>query len=367
MIAPVSDPVMVLDESPDREHEPGWSQRRRRGRRRPPASVAAAVIVVLLGALLVADRDGGATARLRPPVLGPARDVYDGDLGDPFVLPVTAGGTVVSFVAFGTGTWPGRVPTAHSTDLTTWQKGPDALPQLPDWAAPDPTNSLSWAPAALQTSQGYVLYVSLPDSASGQQCIGAATSSVADGPYVGFGDGPLLCQHNLGGSIDPSITRDGAGRLHMLWKNDGNSIGRPSSLWEQQLTADGLGLVGTAHRLLTAKRSWQGGIIEEPAVIPAAEGGWWLFYSGNAFDTPEYAIGLAYCPDLEGPCRDASDDPFLATPALKQQGQFAPGGLEAFRDGHGSLWAVFDTWNRPTRNGRFYCCRSLQLAPIVST
>ena len=358
--------MVVLDEFGDEERERGRSPGRRRGWRRSPAAVARAVIVILVGAVLVAGRDGGATARPRLPVLGPARDVYDGDLGDPFVLPVTAGGAVVRFVAFGTGTWPGRVPTAHSTDLTTWQEGPDALPQLPDWAAPDPNNLLSWAPAALETSHGYLLYVSLPDSRSGQQCIGAAMSSVADGPYVGVGDGPMLCQHDLGGSIDPSITRDRAGRLHMLWKNDGNSIGRPSSLWEQQLTADGLGLVGTAHRLLTAKRPWQGGIIEEPAVIPAADGGWWLFYSGNLFDTPEYATGLAYCPDLDGPCRDASDGPFLATPVLKQEGQFAPGGLETFRDGQGILWAVFDTWNRPTRDGRFYCCRSLQLARVVS-
>ena len=147
-------------------------------------------------------------------------------------------GSVVRFVAFGTGNWPARVPTAHSTDLTTWQEGPDALPQLPDWADPDPNHSLSWAPAALETSHGYILYVSLPDSRSGQHCIGAATSSVADGPYVGVGDGPLLCQHDLGGSIDPSVTRDRAGQLHMLWKDEGNTLGRPSSLWERRLTAD---------------------------------------------------------------------------------------------------------------------------------
>jgi len=90
-----------------------------------------------------------------------------------------------------------------------------------------------------------------------------------------------------------------------------------------------------------------------------------LFYSGNAFDKPEYATGLAYCHKIEGPCRATSDLPFLATPALEQVKQYAPGGLETFRDAHGQLWAVFDTWNRPTRRGRFYCCRSLQLAPVL--
>jgi len=338
--------------------------------------VGGAVVLALVGAVSAyVDRQGRGDRAVTPaattmpalPVLGPARDVYDGDLGDPFVLAVTTGGKVTGFVAFGTGDWPARVPTARSSDLTTWQEGGDALPQLPAWAAADPKNSLSWAPAAVESGHGYVLYVTLPEAHSGQQCIAVARAATPEGPYTGVGDGPLLCQHDLGGSIDPAVVRDRAGRLHLLWKNDGNSVGAPSSLWEQQLTADGLGMAGTAHRLLDANLAWQGGIVEEPAMIPATGGGWWLFYSGNFFDRPEYATGLAWCPVMQGPCRDAGDGPFLATPALQQEKQFAPGGLETFRDGAGTLWAVFDTWNRPTRNGRFYCCRSLQLAQVLSS
>jgi len=336
-------------------------------RRRLPIALVAALVVVVVGGIVVATRQPTqATQPGRLPTLGPARDAYDGDLGDPFVLPVTAGGKVVRFVAFGTGDWPARVPTARTSDLTTWEQGPDALPDLPAWAGTDPKNSLSWAPAALQVDHGFVLYITLPDAASGQQCIAAATSPVPEGPYAGAGDGPLLCQHDLGGSIDPALVRDGDGGLHMLWKNDGNSVGVPSSLWEQDLAPDGLSVRGTAHRLLTAGVPWQGDIVEEPAMIPASGGGWWLFYSGNFFDRPEDATGLAYCPRLEGPCRETGDEPFLATPALQQERQFAPGGLDTFTDGAGKLWAVFDTWNRPTRNGRFYCCRSLQLAQVLS-
>jgi hypothetical protein len=326
------------------------------------------IVVVLVGTLLAAARQPSDAAQPGPlPVLGPARDAYDGDLGDPFVLPVTgAGGTVVSFVAFGTGDRPSRIPTAHTVDLITWQAGPDALPELPAWAGPDPRNSLTWAPAALQAGDHFVLYLTLPDAASGQQCIGAATSPVPEGPYAGVGGGPLVCQHDLGGSIDPALVRDRDDGLHMLWKNDGNSVGAPSGLWEQELTPDGLALRGAAHLLMNAGPLWQGGIVEEPAMIAAAGGGYWLFYSGNFFDRPEYATGLAYCPTVQGPCREVQDGPFLATPALQQENQFAPGGLDTFRDAKGDLWAVFDTWNRPTRNGRFYCCRSVQLARVLS-
>jgi len=358
----VSDPVVVVDQHRCPDHDP---QRPNHGRR--VLVIAAVLAVALVAAVLVARRPTDAPTMPPLPTLGPSRPVYDGDLGDPFVLPVTAGKQVTGFVAFGTGDWPSRVPTARSADLTSWTEGPDALPALPSWAAPDPKNSLSWAPAALDTGTGYVLYVTLPDARSGQQCIGAAASAVAEGPYAGVGDGPLVCQHDLGGSIDPAVVRDRAGHLHMLWKNDGNSVGAESSLWEQRLTDDGLGLKGVAHRLLTAGPAWQGGIVEEPAVIPATGGGWWLFYSGNFFDRPEYATGLAYCPSLDGPCRETGEGPFLGTAALQQDQQFAPGGLETFRDGTGALWAVFDTWNRPTRNGRYYCCRSLQVARVASS
>jgi beta-xylosidase len=370
----MTEPVSLVDlphPEPEKPAPPTGGRRRRwpLGRRSTVGLgvVTTAAVLALVATLLSASTRGGSGGIPRRPLLGPAVDVFDGDLGDPFILPVTSGGTVQRYVAFGTGDWPARVPTAHSTDLKTWEHGPDALPQLPAWSPPDPKNSLSWAPAALDTGHGFVLYVSLPEAASRQECIAAATASTPEGPYTVTGQGPLLCQHDLGGSIDPSLIRDRAGRLHMLWKNDGNALGLPSSLWEQGLTKDGLGLVGPAHRLLTSEQQWQGGIVEEPAMVPAARGGWWLFYSGNFFDRPEYSTGLAYCPKITGPCTEAQGGPFLTTAQLGQQRQFAPGGLETFHDAHGTLWAVLDTWNRPTRNGRFYCCRSLQLAPVRST
>src|SRR5581483_2821399 len=324
----------------------------------------AALVVVVSAAALVIGRSTRATATPRPPMLGPARVAYAGDLGDPFILPVATGGSVTGYVAFGTGDWPDRIPTAPSPDLRTWQKGPDALPDLPRWAAPDPRHAASWAPAVLDNGHGYVLYVTLPDARSGRQCIGVASAPTPEGPYAAVGDGPLVCQLDLGGSIDPSVVRDGAGQLHLLWKDESNTRGRASGLWSQPLRADGLALTGAPHRLLAARQAWQRNIIEEPAVIPAGGGGWWLFYSGSLFDTPAYATGLAYCRDLDGPCRETTARPFLTTAALHEQGQYAPGGLETFRDGHGLLWAVFDTWNRPARNGVFRCCRALQLAPV---
>ena len=297
----------------------------------------------------------------RTVALGAGRDVFDGDIGDPFVLPVTAAAGQVQYFVFGTNDDPAHVPTATSPDLVHWHRIADAMPDLPSWAAPDPTNSLTWAPVVVHRAiGGYLMYVTIPEPESGRECVAAMSSTAPEGPYTDTLGGPLLCERELGGSIDPTVVTDAHGTRHLLWKNDGNCCGLPAGIWEQDLAPDGLKVVGTAHHLLDADQPWEGGVIEEPAMVPATRGGWWLFYSGNLWDRAEYGTGLAYCPRIEGPCRKTRSGPVLATAA----GQASPGGLETFIDAKGTRWAVFATWNRPPRNGRFYCCRSLDLAPV---
>jgi hypothetical protein len=167
----------------------------------------------------------------------------------------------------------------------------------------------------------------------------------------------------MGGSIDPMVVRDPGGRLHLLWKNDGNCCGITVWLWAQDLTPDGRSLRGTPHRLLAADQAWEAGVIERPAVLPAARGGWWLFHAGNNWQLAAYGTGLAYCKTLAGPCRNATRGPYLAT----RGSAYSPGGLSVFTDLHDRQWVVYATWNRPPRNGRFYCCRSVELAPVLSS
>jgi len=314
-------------------------------------------VIALAAAALPACAHNARASIPALPRLGAVQDIYDGDFGDPFVLRADG-----RYVLFGTDDWPDHIPTATSFDLAQWQHEADAVPVLPTWAGPDPRNSLTWAPAAVVAAGRHLLYVTVPDRASNRQCIAVLAADSVLGPYRDARGSPLVCQLPLGGSIDPSVVESG-GALHLVWKSDGNCCRLPSSLWEQDLRADGLAVTGTAHRLLTADRPWQGGIVENPALIPASGGGWWLFYSGNRFDVAAYATGLAWCPTLTGPCREASDGPYLSGTAT----QFSPGGLDFFHDAGGALWAAFATWNRPARNGRFFCCRSVDLAPVAST
>jgi arabinan endo-1,5-alpha-L-arabinosidase len=312
---------------------------------------ALALAVVVCG---VPACTGAAAGTPSLPRLGPAKDVYDGDFGDPAI--VTAG---MAYVLFGTDDPPDHIPTATSTDLAAWVHGPDAVPTLPSWADPDRRDALTWAPTVAVVGGRDLLYLSVHDTAADRQCIAVLAAHTPLGPYTDARGSPLVCQVPLGGSIDPSVVDDHG--LHLVWKSDGNCCGLPAALWEQDLRADGLAVTGQPHRLLTADRPWQGGIVENPALLRASRG-WWLFYSGNRFNVAAYATGLAWCPTLEGPCRETGSGPFLAgTPT-----EFSPGGLDFFRDRHGRLWAAFATWNRPPRHGRFFCCRSLDLAPVDS-
>jgi beta-xylosidase len=320
--------------------------------------------------------------------------VDQNDVGDPFILPVPPGirpptanipyassgpdtyqsspwtaattATAVSrgwYVLVGTTDWQGNVPTAISTDLVHWTQAPDSLPVLPSWAAP--TISMTWAPAVQRTRTGWVMYYSTEEEATGLECIGRAVSSSPAGPYSDRSAAPMVCQRDLGGSIDPSVIKAKSGAAFLVWKNNGNATRAPDSLWVQQLATDGLGLVGGLRRLLTADEPWQNKIVEAPAMIPASAGGYWLFYSGGDWNSSAYGTGLAYCKTIGGPCAEASRLPFLATRSTL----LSPGGLDALTDAHGRRWAAFtalvlvpSTWHP----GRYYYNRVLDIAPILS-
>jgi beta-xylosidase len=291
------------------------------------------------------------------PRIGAARVVDSNDVGDPYI--VTVGKTSYRF---GTTDWESNVPAATSTNLVDWQAAPDALPVLPAWAKR--SISMTWAPAVLAVGGHYIMYVATEDASSGRQCIAAAIATRPGGPYADPASHAFACQLNLGGSIDPSVVRDESGHSHLLWKNDGNCCGLPTALWEQDLSADGLHLVGAARRLLGSDEAWQQGNIEAPAMVAAASG-WWLFYSGGDWHTSSYATGVAWCATTQGPCREVIDRPLLPSTAAMR----TPSGVESFRDSSGHSWVAFTTTvlvPSERHPGRTYANRVLDVAPLAT-
>lgn len=256
--------------------------------------------------------------------------VFEGDFADPFVL---ADGPI--FYAYATNTIAANVPVYRSATAVRGDYLGDALPKLPEWTEPGSV----WAPSVLPRDDGFVLYYTTRDVDSGRQCISLAVADQPQGPFIDESTGPLICQVDLGGSIDASPFVDTDGTAYLLWKSDGNCCNIETGIWAQQLGADGRGLVGEPVELLRADQPWEGELIEGPAMLEV-DGKYFLFYSANAWDSADYAVGVAVCRGALGPCEKETAKPIL----LSQNGLAGPGGQEFFTDRQGRQWVVFHAW-----------------------
>ncbi len=292
-----------------------------------------------------------------PKLLGPSMTIDDPvipvNFPDPFILP--AGG---AYYAYATNSPTENIPTYWSSDLTTWTAGPDALPTLPRWAIGSGFLRLTWAPSVMRRGSGYILYYAAGDKASDLECISRAEGSSPLGPYTDTSARPLVCQTSLGGDIDPNVFIARGGKTYLLWKSNGNCCGKRTELWSQQLGADGTSLVGRPVPLLVDDQAWQAGIIEGPSMIQ--EGSlFYLFFSGNAWDTANYAVGYAVCSSPQGPCAEPLDHSLYASKGLTA----GPGGARRFTPFHGQLLMSYAAWSR----GRVAVdggARSMRLDPV---
>ncbi len=290
--------------------------------------------------------------------------VYAADFPDPFVLR-----TGDAYIAFATNADGSNIQTARSSNLATWVKGADALPALPPWAAK--SKGLTWAPSVLARGASFVLYYTTRDAASGFQCISRATSTAPQGPYVDTSLQPLLCQvagaDAFCGSIDPSPFVDATGQAYLLWKSDENSSACRTAprLFAQALTDDGVSLVGSPVVLLTRDQSWEGEIIEGPSMV-AHDGIYYLFYSANWYNGPDYAIGYAKCTTASGPCTKVTVDRGAGSaPIVRSAGTaLGPGGQEFFTDTRNRTWMSYHAWTSPLSSYASGGLRSMRIDPI---
>jgi hypothetical protein len=311
-------------------------------------SPAAVAFGVLAGAALSWGPGAGATSAppplpapptffrpvpMQPVTLAePAVIVTPGqDVPDPFVL--AADGQYLMFSSQD-GIFSPNVPLVASRSLTDFEGPPiDAMPTLPPWAE----EGFTWAPDVVKVGRRYLMWFNAALASSGAaatKCIGVASSANPAGPYRSTATRPLVCQLDHLGSIDPRAFIDPAGRLWLVWKSDDNADvagAAHTTIWVQRLSADGLSLVGQPVALMTADLPWEGRIVESPDMVFAA-GHYWLFFSGNWYNEPDYAIGVAECAGPEGPCEPTTLGPWLGSNA---QGS-GPGEESLFFDG--SRW-----------------------------
>jgi beta-xylosidase len=262
--------------------------------------------------------------------MGFTNPVYDGGFADPQVI-ATKGG----YYAFATNGPLGNVQTLQSKDLVSWDQVGDALPQLPDWS----TAGKVWAPeVAMHAPDRYVMYYTTAHDASGRQCVGVAVAAKPEGPYVDKSAKPLVCQSDEGGSIDASPFLDSTGKWWLYWKNDGNAVGKDTWIYVSRLSPDGLELVGDPVRLFKQDLPWEGNLVEAPYMLER-NGKFHLFYSANAFDRAEYAVGHALCESPVGPCEKSGD------PVLSSSVDAAGPGHNMVLRKDGRYWFVYHAWD----------------------
>ena len=259
--------------------------------------------------------------------------VLDADFADPHV--VRDGD---AFYAYATGSAGfSNIQVSTSDDLVAWSASEDALPARPDWQPV--RQGLTWAPEVVEVDDRWLMYYVAREDASGVQCLALATADEPAGPFVDTSSGPLVCQHELGGSIDALAFQDADGARYLFWKNDGNAVGLDTRIWVQRLSADGMRLEGApVDTGLRQTRPWQGSLVEAPAVV-LHDGTYVLLYSANDYGSDAYAMGYATATAVTGPYVDRS-----AQPWVDSEGDAAGPGGQAVLEVDGELWLVYHAW-----------------------
>lgn len=316
--------------------------------------------------LLAASLAGLATAAIADPSFAP---VFEQNFPDPFVLVANGG-----FIAYSTN--DGRnLPMAESKDLVHWSpvmdpanpgKKLDGLPTLGAWAKKDST----WAPEVMRVGERYLLYYTAAHRKLDRQCVGVASASDPRGPFVDSAAEPLVCQVDLGGTIDADAFRDTDGKLYLYYKNDGNRVAKSSAIWGQQLSADGTTLIGQPVAIERESKAWQQKLVEAPTMVRVPGGGYQLFYSGGYYGWNDdqrispYAMGYATCTSPLGPCKDAPDNPVLHSFNDREAGCLSGPGHQSIFQAAGRSFIAFHAWAATKGCRKVGDSRFLYIAPL---
>lgn len=202
-----------------------------------------------------------------------------------------------------TSNWGPVFPLLVSSDLVHWQMQGHVFDQLPEWA-----DYYFWAPEiTYENGKVYVYYSA--HKKGGNLCVGVASADRPEGPYTDHG--PLICEE--AGSIDAFPMRDEMGTLYLIWKEDGNSVGKPTPIWAQPLSEDRTTLTGTKTELFRNTEPWEGNLVEGVAMV--RHGGYfYAFYAaaGCCGTACTYGTGVARSTSLLGPWEKYSKNPVLS-------------------------------------------------------
>ncbi len=266
--------------------------------------------------------------------------LVEADVPDPCLVPDGEGGFVLVGTTFFDDV-PDKFPLWRTKDLVHFEPVGHVFPRgrLPSWA-----RTQFWAPELHRGGTGWVCTFTARD-ATGRLAVGVARAERIEGPWREEGR-PLLRDERVG-LIDAHRFVDEDGRAYLFWKVDGNDLSpqEPTPILVQELDADAMTLRGEPVVAITNDRPWEAHVIEGPWAVRRGEHVY-LFYSGNAFHTDAYGVGVARARSVLGPWEK------LEEPILQSTGRWRGPGHGCVVEAFGHDCFVYHAWDREKVFGR---------------
>ena len=226
------------------------------------------------------------------------RLVLPGDHPDPSVVKI--GDTY--WASATTSNWVPAYPLLKSKDLVKWTPAGNIFMKMPEWA-----DYYFWAPEiTYENGKVYVYYAA--HKKNGNLCLAVATADKPEGPYRDLG--PVMCEEV--GSIDAFPFRDKDGKLYLIWKEDGNSVKKPTPIWAMEMKEDRSGLIGEKKELFRNDQPWEGNLVEGVSMMKHGEY-IYAFYAGAGCCGAgcTYTSGVARAKNLLGPWEKYNKNPVI--------------------------------------------------------
>lgn len=128
--------------------------------------------------------------------------------------------------------------------------------------------------------------------------MGIASADRPEGPYRDRG--PSVGQPDR--SINGFPIHDEKGKPYLLWKEDGNSVQKPTPIWAQRLNAPRTALIGEKAELFRNTAAWESKLVEGHSVVRHG-GNFYMLYAANVCygHRCTHATGVARAKTLLGP------------------------------------------------------------------
>jgi GH43 family beta-xylosidase len=222
------------------------------------------------------------------------------DIADPYVLYYQG-----TYYLYGTTTnWSNTsngIKVYTSKDLVNWTEHEQlALNKADSWG-----NDRFWAPEVREKDGTFYMYYAV------EERLAVATSQSPLGPFVQEVKQPM---HPDIGEIDAHVFTDDNGKRYMYFVrfNNGNEI------WAAELNDDMKTIKeDTLKFVIKPTQEWElsqkrpvASINEGPFVIKH-NGTYYLTYSGNHFESPDYGVGYATAPTPMGPWTKYAYNPIM--------------------------------------------------------